>query len=328
MTGLADVSFSAVINSIKKVLLDGLPMRLRRSFSLQPPLTQVAIDRNFEKKISELVIGDRLGLHLILDETLFVKHSFNVPKTSGGDVRRLVELEAERVMPITVARLHLAWRRKIGDNPERMLVDVYGVRISMLEQIEDQARKFGIPLRKMSISDRDSSDLVEVHLRSIRSQNLILKFALLMVIATSFFIVRIAPDIYQDRLNAKSDDLDRSISAARRSTSAVTNLQREMRSMQTLAAQIHNQRLRGQITDILVQITQSSPDDVVITELRLDRDRLYLSGIAAQPELWVLEFAKHAAFEDVSLMSVTQASAPQSQRFELRATVRWPEERL
>lgn len=264
-------------------------------------------------------------LDLILAPEFILEHRFHVPEAAVKEMKRVVALEAERVMPISAGKLITSFTFQKTPEVTGTTVCLVATRRSLIQNLLDDAEDSRLTVR--SIRTNASSGPIEFPIPALRRRRQLSVGVMVLAALTALFIVSMAPTLYLDKLNTRVSDTDRAIREAKTKTRKIAGLQRQVKSLQSLANAVQSAQDHSRIIELLATLTKASPDDIVISELNLDDQRLRISGRGNSPENWVLSLQKQPAFKDVRLTSVLGQANDEKRRFEIRLTVIWPAER-
>ncbi len=271
------------------------------------------------------VIRSGSDIDFVLKDQLVLVRRFRLRLVAASELNKAVMLEAERIMPVALRQLYVAYRVERRADKEYVEVILVASRRSKVDQLLGHARKLGCIVRSVAIQHGDQEVLL-----SLRETTSLSRWRFLLAAGlgmTLIFLISLPPSFYLAQLSAATEETDKAIRAARKDTARIAGLQQRVDALKSMTDAVNEAKTEGQILELMHVLTAISPDDVTIEELRLNGRRLYLSGRARTPEDWVLQLHKHGAFSDVRLTSVLDAAQENSRRFEVQMSVLWPQER-
>lgn len=309
-------------------LVSALPSSLRGHFNyVEEPLT-LRYSRASSAGISATDHQNGRLVKWVLDDDLVLSHEFNVPKVALSEVKNIVRLELERIMPLPTDQLLHAYNLKRLPASNGALVTLFAFRKSIADQIFVAAERNGDTVHAIEVADEFSQEPISFDLKTIKNRSLIRLSCIAALVVTLFAIATLFPSQYHSRIEASINEIDLNVSETRRETEKIASLQRQMQSMQSLYSEVQAEQRSVSPLKLLDMTTQASPDDVVFEEVRLDGQRVYVTGVAVAPENWVIDLERNASFSNVTLSSVVGLDEGLSKRFEVRFDVLPEKERL
>ena len=310
-------------------LLSGLPARLQPYFRISPPVCQrrVGCRDDLEELFSEFPEGHEAQITIAGE--LSLHYEFSIPITARHEVKNIVRLEAERVLPLDAELLTTSFQIERRAGSDVLAVHLVAIEKQLSDQIFTAATKHHVVLSKLSVEHEHEGEVSKIPLSfAVFARQVAVRWGVVaLLIITGMGILSQAPAIYGRRLEKAIVETDSKIRELRLQTETIASLQRRVRVMQSLAGAVENERRKSRYVDLIKQLTEASPDDVVLHELRIDENRLSIRGVANAPEEWVLALQNNDAFEEVTLNSIVGAGDGRGRRFDLRMGFVWPAER-
>lgn len=275
---------------------------------------------------SYLPKAEASALVVQVDEDRCLVYEFFLPECSGSELKRAVQIEAERIFPIHFSRLALSYRVLDHDTEKKTLhVEIVATRKHLIQDILDAASKRGLMLRAIEATSDRSEGAIEFPVAEISKSRGLIVAAVAIALITALLILFQTPSAYNARLGLALNDLDQKIFAARAATRKLASLQTEMREKQNLSSAIAAAKRQNRTVELIEEVSRVSPDHIVIDSFRLDGGRLYLSGSGSNLEEWALDLEAVPSFSAVVLTSVRNDAVSTRQYFELRLQVGWAE---
>lgn len=310
-----------------RALQAGAPAWLQPHLRLYGEVASVDIAGADVAPAFERVAGSCTQVEAWVSGHTVLRHDFIVPKAVAGELRRVVNLEAARVMPVDAQKLAFSFRVTGEAGEGRLGVTLLAVRQSLLDKIVVGAQKLGLEILAVRSGAAGDGAPFEFAVPSIRRRRLSRLLAVVGLSLLAGVLLNGAAGYYVSRVEDALADTDRQIILARKKTDRISSLQNRLQAMQSLAAAVHSERASQQLVELFDQLTANSPDNVVFEDLRIDGRNVVIRGRADAPEEWALALEGATAFEDVSLLSVRQAEGETVKQFELRLRALWPFER-
>lgn len=315
-------SIARAFSFFGRSLLEILPVKLRPYFQYTTPAFIINLDAEteLEQALKELPIGSELRFEL--DASLVLKKDLEFPKAAKSDLSKAVQLEIDRIAPLQADKLAISFRAVGFYKDEKILVRSGILRKEKLQNILKAASVLGHHVSAVLASEENAETLQFSH--SAISRRKLLRASLVIgSVISSIYLLSLFPGRYHDKINAEIEVLDQQILETRRQTEKIAGLQRQMRALQDLSEAVLVERKKANVVEIFAQLSDDSPDDVSFDLLRIDGDRVFLSGTAVAPENWVIELAKSPAFQNVVLASVRGQEGEAARHFEVRLNLVW-----
>lgn len=305
-------------------LVSGLPPKMQRALLVveEPVLIKVEALGEGENKILSVAADKEIRFEL--NEELILRHEMLIPVAAIQDAKNIVQLEAERIMPLAVNKLSVCYKVADVFNRDFVPIEIIATRETTINMLLERCKKLGRNIHSITSPPVDGKLPISFSVSSIKRRKLLR--ATLIVSSLSFMIVSLStlPQLYQSRLLEEITHIDLQIRETRRQTDAIAGLQRQVQALKGISDAVQEKKDRAHITELLIQLTQASPDDIVLDIFRIDGRRVFVSGIADAPENWVIELEQNLAFENVVLSSVRGGEDSLTRRFEVRFDVLWP----
>ena len=273
-------------------------------------------------------------------------YTFALPNVASINIGKAVESEAVRVMPLDIAELVLSYRLLDKPTDSEVYVEVCAVRKTILSKLQtlsesgyptpeaiEAIQNQNTPSRVETMentSGTSTSDLSEEgpapnghsfnipDLRKLKWYRAIALIAGCMLIAACILTI---PELYQKRLIDNLAYIDEELDKVRSKTARISRLQQLVKTRKKLSETITDYRNSQVSLLTLESVTASAPDDIVVEEFRLDKNRLFLRGRGENPEEWVIAIQKLPGFSNVRLSSALSLDGGTVRRFDIRLTV-------
>jgi Tfp pilus assembly protein PilN len=316
-----------LLQKIHDIFIGGLPSQLKNLITAKPILHDIHITKENQEAVfsSYSLTGKTSGkaIRFTIDTPLFLEYSFHVPATSKRDLNKLIIIEAERILPQSMEHFTIAWSMKENSEREKLEITIVAIKTNLLKSLEHQCQAASTMPLSIEASPIIGGNNVKFPLPSTKRFQYIRTATLSILMLSFLYFLHAAPNHYLERLNVALQTIDEEIINTRKDTASLASLQNKIKTMQTRTSAIYQEKSQGSIAYILTLIAEHSPSDVTINELRLDGNRLFVSGYASSPEEWIISLAKQPHFENVSLSSVTESQERNKRNFEVRANVIW-----
>ena len=299
-------------------LQESSPSWLRPYFHFGDSRNTFLVEKTSDLKGRPELVGREVDI--VISEDCLLRHTFTVPVEARNEVSRVVQLEAERVMPVSTSRLNIAYTQT-GSGGAGSLVTVVAVRVSHLSDILKRASLEGMIVRSVS-SQTTEGETVEFPTDEVRRYKFKKSALCFVLVAILAFFVNQMPKVHLAKLEHALEDLETDIADARRTTQTIAGLQKEVQALQTLADAVQQAKSGGRVLELLAVLTAASPDGVVIEEFRQEGNRVYLGGYARAPEEWVIALQQGHFFESVRLVSVLDHREENAQLFEIQIVLK------
>jgi len=250
-------------------------------------------------------------------------HEFQVSKQAVNDIKKIVFLEAARVMPVGLDRLSLSYKIVSSETSDTFAVFIVAMRQKFLNLIVAAGMRHGNAVRTIGVELDDPVGFIKFPVREISIRLYTRRIGYAFAFATLLLLLSVSPQLYLTKLNGALSTIEAEIDAARLNTTKVAGLQNQLRDMQMFSEAVLERKQQGQVIQLLTSLTKASPDDVFLDEIRLEGRRLYLKGQAKSPEKWVINLQRLTFFEKVRLTSVQGGASNGHQRFDLQLHVVW-----
>lgn len=306
-----------------RAIRQGLPPRVQPYLNIAPATHELsfAAAEDFDKQALEIpssFVSAVLRNDLILANTMFL------PTAASGEIRNAVSLEVERVMPLLSSEILVTHQlnRRLDGGVE---VSYFAIRRQTAEALFNWATRSGLVIQSVFLDL--GGKRVEMPFSSLKRRKALLYSAATACVVSLLYLLALLPDLYLARLETAITQTGNEIADLRRNTAKIAVLQRQVRSLRSLSDAIHDEKSQAQLLEMLVQLTEASPDTVAFDSLRLDGRRIFVRGNAHHPEEWVLQIQQNPVFANVELASVIGGDTTTARQFEVRLDIIWPSER-
>lgn len=303
-------------------LVQSAPAGMRHHLVWSKPSIDIAASELLGSTEIQTAPGNNVDL--TLDKGLRLYYRFSVPDCAGSELSRVVAMEAERILPVSTKKLLIAYKpTRTTDAAGRIEVDLVAAKKSLVADLMARIQAKGATVTSLRAATDKSQEFVEFSIRDILFRKYAKAGAGFFLVLIALMLVGQVTAIYSGRLEEEIHSIDQQVYEARAATRQVAALQSQMRERRGLSEAIAELKRRNRMTLLLEALTKNSPDDVVLETLRIDRNRLQISGVATDPENWAIALDDEFIFEDVVLLSVRDQETGSGQRFEIRLNVLW-----
>jgi Tfp pilus assembly protein PilN len=251
-------------------------------------------------------------------ESSVLRYSFMLPISARNDLKNVIALEANRVLPINPALLDYGWAvEKVEDN-HLVCIHIAVLRKSTMEEVRQRIRHYNIPVYDFVLPRSSKGPKIRFSIPEITK----FKIWPLATLSANFifmmFLLSVLPDLYRTRLQNALQDTEIKIEEMRQATSTIASLQSKIQTMESVSGLVESYRQSNLTIPLFETLTKASPDHVVLQDIQFDRNKLFLTGTSSTPEQWALSLEAHKSFHDVRLTSVFDQEANDRRRFEIR----------
>ena len=279
----------------KQLLMDLIPLGVQRFFWWSLPHEE-ANSRDF---ISTQTVGQfaHRQARILIDPEDSLTYNFSIPKCASNELNRAIKLEGERILPLHISKVMTAYRVAVDESmPERYTVDLIAVKKKLIDAVLDKADQLNISLMSIEVSTDLEGHFVEVPISSIVNKRRMVRWVAVFLIFASLLVSIQIPSLYVDRLETAIDETAEQIRSARSATRQIATLQSQMNERRNLSSAIVAVGRQQRVTLLIEQLTDASPDHVVLETLAIETDKLRLTGVAQNPEEWALALEEVPSF--------------------------------
>jgi Tfp pilus assembly protein PilN len=263
------------------------------------------------------------GLAVNIAPQLCLVRTIRLPALSEGDLRKLVALDADRIMPLPSASLVLAIKVK-GQSGGQAIVEIAGLpRTTAIRLIEDLAAHGVTPGRIGLFGEAHNFDFTGAFNEAGLSGTSGSAAGAWWAVAAFLFMLNIGMLIWRDvqqvdRLAALVEEQGPAVNAARTITRRIDGTQRA-------AQQLVVRRDRQDAVKLLVAITTILPPKAWIQRFQWDGRIVRLTGYKREGVDVIGALRKSPMFVDVrAANSDVIAEIPTGQPFDVTASIRQP----
>lgn len=266
-------------------------------------------------------------VELILQPDRFVFKPLELPSRAAEFLGGVVRSQIDRLTPWDADHAAFGFSTPVEAGADRIAVTVAATAKTMLVPVVNAFTSLGA--RSVTIrtaapqgsADMPAITVMEENIARILDLRLARK-TLLAVLAAAFLIsatADIAAALIDGRLQARQDELARRISQRRAATLTALNAPGDPR---TLAERALVQRRRESPSSVIALeiLSQILPDKTYVTELRVEGDKLRLSGITrdAPGLIRLIEQTRH--FSRATFFApITRSASESGDRFDIEA---------
>jgi general secretion pathway protein L len=263
-------------------------------------------------------------VRLCLEPGLFLKRRLYLPRTAVWDARRILLLELERATPFSPADVFQGWTCEHLDET-KVVVDHVIVRRDLLQPWLDYLSALHIPFVSEVGLGIDQPPGVELlgevirqnpHMRHLRRFRR-LAFATMLSAALACVVAA------HWRQSAALDQLASDLAAIQPKALEARKRRAELETISNRSAALRQYRLSFRSTLALWrELTGLVPDSAWLTELRIERDEIAISGFAQSSAVILERIEGSAGFEKAAFVSPVMKSPGESlERFAIRASL-------
>lgn len=313
--------FTTLSTSMFGSVLEAAPAWLRKYLVLSEKPVTLEVSSPDEVDFAQARAAS--DVDILLHEKLFLVHEMEIPAEAKSEVSRVVAMEAERVMPLRTSCLHIAYSVSEGTKKGPLKATIIAVRRSMVSALLRKAVRHNIQIRSIAAPVGDQA--ISLNVPELNQRRYKKAISVCMAFIMFFTIIGMAPSFYFDQLVEEVTATDAAIRVVKKNTSQIAGLQKQVQTLQQLSTTVQSAKENHRILSLFAELTEASPDSVVIDEFRMDGSRLYISGRASAPEEWVIQLQQNSMFDAVRLTSVL-GQQDGSRRFEIHMQIVWTEE--
>jgi len=270
---------------------------------------------------------DKVGrgdtLPLLIDPALCLLRQMTLPPMGEVDLRCLVQLDADRILPMPASQLVIA--AKAGPE-DRTVVTVAGFPRERAREMLAEMRAKGIAPARIGVADARASGRMALDLTpGLAEAGLIEPVGKTAVgwwaIVAFLFALNIGLLVWRDvqevaRLEALVAEQAPAVNAARAIASRIANTQRQ-------AQQLASRRSRQDAVAILAAVTEALPERAWVQRYAWDGSAIRLSGYKREGVDIIGALRKSPHFAEIRAGNAEAiAEVPTGQPFDLTATVK------
>lgn len=270
-------------------------------------------------------VGRGTALPLLVDPQLCLVRQLTLPALGDTDLRRLVQLDSDRILPLPADRLIIGAK---ADRADRTAVSVAGMPLDTARKMMDEVAAFGFNPAKVGLADRDGSGVAMIDLTpALADAGLMAPISSAAhawwALAASLFLFNIGlltwRDVQQvDRLEVLVAGQAPAVAAARGISARIENTSRSARQLANL-----RQSQDGVAT--LAAVTQLLPVGAWVQRYGWDGRSIRLSGYKRKGIDIIGALRKSPLLSDVRAANADAiAEVASGQPFDITATIRVP----
>jgi general secretion pathway protein L len=263
-------------------------------------------------------------VRICLEPGLFLKRRLYLPKTALKDARRILLLELERTTPFSAADVFQGWTCEFLHN-SKAVVDHVIVRRDLLQPWLDYLSALQVPFASEVGIGTDRPSTVDLlgelirqnpHMRRLRRLRL-LTFATMLATAMACLMAA------HWRQSVALDQLTNELAAIKpKAVQVRTKLARLEIMFEQAAALRDYRRSFHSPLDLWRELTSLLPDSAWLTELRIERGEVTISGLAPSSAVLLEAMENSAVFEKAAFVSPVMKPPGESlERFVVRASL-------
>jgi general secretion pathway protein L len=312
--------------------LEGMWQGIRRILPVKPkPYVDLVIRKGDpapelaeNRPPSFLQASRKKPVRLCLEPGLFLKRRLHLPRTALKDARRILLLELERATPFVPAEVFQGWICEFRDD-SRAAVDHVIVRRDLLQPWLDYLSALNIPFASEVGLGTEKSSTVELlgevirqspDMRRLRRLRL-LAFATMLAAAISCLMAA------HWRQSVALDRLASDLAAIKPKAVQVRTKLANLETMTERAAALRDYR-RSFHSPLYLwrELTALLPDSAWLTELRMEKGEVTISGFARSSAALLESMETSAAFEKAAFVAPVMKPPGESlERFVIRASL-------
>ena len=294
-----------------------------------PPINNARISLTTSRWILGLFKdgSQRAPVRLCLEPNLFLKRRLKLPKTALKDVRRILLLELELSTPFLPTDVFHGWTCSNTDGGE-IQVDHVIVKRNLLQPWLDYLFAQHIPFASQVALRADEPLLVELLGDVLRQHPQFRRLRRIRLLAFSMMVAGTISCLVVAHWR-ESAALDRLVSDVELMKQQATQVRAKLSDLDKIShrtAALHSYRASFPSTLMLWQeLTNLLPDSAWLTELKIEKAEIIISGFAQSSAVLLEAIEKAPAFEKVAFASsVMKAPGESSERFTIRAALAAP----
>jgi general secretion pathway protein L len=308
---------SAALNNWT-VHLDGETLRLSSASATHEDLvldSSVAEDEMRERiaRLAPACLERRIDA--VIPSESGLTRRLTLPAAAAPRLRSVVELQLGRLSPFRAEDVRFDCRRVGGESGGEIDVEVAIVPKQALEAIEQRLERLGISVRRFRFADPPFSFAAVVSRHTYHER---LQYILGAVASATFIAaVMLAPVLRASEL----DGLAAEVGSLRGPAHQAASLRDELRRAQgplDAAAMVLG---RPGPLDVLQRLTVLLPKDAQLTDLKIDRTAVRLSGYSGNAGKLAALLRKSGEFSDVRLSGPVGKAADGRERFEIEMSL-------
>lgn len=277
-----------------------------------------------DQAIAEQIMRDGGGLELngldvLLPRSDALVRRVELPPMSDRDLRAALELQIDRLSPFTSNTARSAYRRAgIEGETGKAVVEVAIVPNVRIEPLERRLQSLGIKPGSIDIEDATGGpagfDLRKPESADERRQRRILNLSLGLAAAVVWLLALHAWSVAGE---SEAAAWQARIAELRPAAEQTASLRRRVEGL-TQPFVVANAHDPARALSVIAELTRVLPDDARVLELRFDRDRLNLSGLASSAPDLIAKLEASMRFKDVKFTSpITRGGDSAQDRFEI-----------
>lgn len=300
------------------VHLDGEALRLRAASATQDNLVldRALTDDEMRERIARLAPAccERRVDAVISPESGLIRR-LRLPAAAEQRLRSVVELQLSRLSPFRAEDVRFDCRRVDEESGGEIDVEIGVVPKQTLEAMERRLERLGIAVRRFRFEDPPFS-FAPVEQRHTSHERL--QYVLGAVAAVAFIAAAmLAPVLRASELDGLSADVGALRSPAHQAASLRDELLRAQAPLEAAAAVL----ARPGALDVLQRLTLLLPKDAQLTDLKIDRTAVRLSGYCGNAGKLAALLRRSGRFADVRLSGPVGKAVDGRDRFEIQMSL-------
>lgn len=277
------------------------------------------------KDLKELVSGikkkKQTKTGLCLRKGQYFKRTLELPSEARFKLDDILTIDMERKTPFKHDKVYREYFYKdLPDN--RLLVTQLIVKRSLIDSYIEDLSSENIAISFITAIDADEAELLPVNfISSAKDQNrLSLTTVLYGIILLLFGLIAFFTlDRQQQALNQLQSEIKSRQNAARIIQASAERSHKEIAGI--LALQTYKTK-NASVLRVWNEVSRLLPDTAWITDLKIDKDRIQISGYAETAEILIKKLDQSVLFTDVNFASpVSMDNQKKRERFSLKFTL-------
>lgn len=274
----------------------------------------------------------RRSVTLALPQGRAVRQTINLPLAAEENLREVIGFEMDRLTPFRREEVYYD-QRVLGRDPAREQLEVE-LTLSPRATVDgflEAAEELGLKPQRVDVATGEGGHPLGLDLLQLTAGKRSSRFAravtvVLLITACGLGAASIA--IPLDRKARLEADLRRQVTEARANAAAARELESDMAARQAHVLYVHDLK-RGvpSASAVMDSVTRLLPDDTWLYQLRVNDDKVEISGYAPNSSSLIQLFEDAPAFAEARFRApVTQDAKLGMDRFSLQLRIVEPEE--
>ena len=263
-------------------------------------------------------------INVLLRQDKFLFRQLELPNCATEFLDGIVRSQLERLMPWNVAKAAYGWSKPTESDNQRMVITIAATSTDTVKPIVNRFAEVGAQSICIFVISPDG-DRIQIWDQKVQSyfQVDLIRRALVAIFLAVTFSAAIAVSgsiIVGLSLAAKQNELTSRITEARTTTARL----------------LHTQLSRGKAIDDFIRrkknapaavitidrLSKILPDDTYVSELRIEGDKIRVTGITHDAPSLIEKMEKSGSFSRATFFAPTTSSPNATERFHIEAVIR------